>query len=67
MRYTNFSDYIGDVIAHMNNEYENGELFGELNDIQKYEIRNRLFDHYNNNDSTSNAAGNIINYIRGCF
>lgn len=64
MQYTNFGDYIGGVIAHINAEYENNGLLGKLTDIQKDEIRYRLLKHYNTDNSTSNAAGDIIEYVR---
>lgn len=64
MKYNSFGDYIGAVIDHINDEYESGGLYGSLVQIEKDTIFNKLAEHFNSNDSASNAASDIVCYIR---
>lgn len=64
MKFNSFGEYIGAVLDNINDEYESTGLYGSLTQSEKDTIFNKLAEHFNSNDSASNAASDIVFYIR---
>lgn len=63
-----FSQYIDRVLFYMDNEYTNETKLGcgtnDLSDDEKFTIRSMVYDHYYKDNSPSNTANDIIDYLR---
>ncbi|NDC73091.1 MAG: hypothetical protein EBZ62_06490 [Sphingobacteriia bacterium] len=58
-----FENFALDVADYIEAEYSDNE-FDDLNEDERLTIRNMLDAHYHFNDSISNAANYVINYLR---
>jgi hypothetical protein len=56
-----FTYKVADYIDH---EYGGSDISDGLTDDERYTIRNLVTAHYEWNDSVSNVANHIINYLR---
>jgi len=63
-----FTEYVDKVLFYMDNEYTKDTNVGlgtdDLSDDEKYTIRSMVYHHYYKNNSPSNTANEIIDYLR---
>lgn len=63
-----FTEYVDKVLFYMDNEYTKdtnvGLGTGDLSDDEKYTIRSMVYHHYYKDNSPSNTANEIIDYLR---
>ena len=63
-----FTEYVDKVLFYMDNEYTKDTNVGlgtsDLSDDEKYTIRSMVYHHYYKDNSPSNTANDIIDYLR---
>lgn len=63
-----FTEYVDKVLFYMDNEYTKDTNVGlgtsDLSDDEKYTIRSMVYHHYYKDNSPSNTANEIIDYLR---